>query len=93
MPAAEIEANSLELRRPRRQRIGPLAVEHVAHGERQRIQIVLNAEKLQGILAITVGEVGLKNAKPGNLPGHIPGIDQDGRQRDDQSDQQPSRGR
>jgi hypothetical protein len=71
-----------------------IVVQHVAHGERQRIQIVLDAQQLERPLAIAVGEIGLQGAETGNLPGYVPRFGDDSRQRDDEPNQKAgARGR
>ena len=43
----EIGADALKLRRPCRQRIWFIAADHVAHGDREQVQVVLDAQQLQ----------------------------------------------
>ena len=43
----QITANSLQRRRPRAQRIGLIVVEHVAHRQRNLVQIILDPKQLQ----------------------------------------------
>ena len=59
----EIGAHALELRRPRDQRIGLVVVEHVPHGEGQRIQIILNPKKLERVAAISIDQIVLQFAQ------------------------------
>ena len=63
-------------------------VQHVAHGESDGIQIVLNAQELQGIFAVAIDHVALQATKSGKLHGDVGGIGQNGRESDDQSEQQ-----
>ena len=59
----QIEADAIELRRPRDQRIGLAGVQHVAHRERELIQIVLDAQQLQRVAAVPIGEIGLQTSQ------------------------------
>ena len=60
----EIGADACELIRPRGQGIRLAAVEHVAHREANLVQVVLNAQQLQRVASIAIGEVGLEAAQP-----------------------------
>ena len=84
----QISANPLELRRPRGQRIGLVTADHVAHGHGEQVEIVLDSQQLQRILAIAVHQFGLQFAQPGHLPRDIGRIRHYRGQRDEQAQQQ-----
>jgi hypothetical protein len=88
----EVGANPFKLRCPGGQGIRLVAVQHVAHGQRQRVQVVLDPQQLQRILAVPAREVVLQGAEPGNLPCDVGGIRHHCDQRDDQSQNQPGNG-
>ena len=50
-------------------------------------------KQLQGIPAVSVGQLRLQPAQAGDLAGDVPRVGHDGRQRDDQPDQQRRRRR
>ena len=70
--ALEIDADAIELRGPRGQRIRLIAVEHVAHRQAERVEIVLDAEQLERVRAVAIGEVGLQLAQARNLARRVP---------------------
>ena len=80
--------NAIELRGPRGEGVRLGSVKHVAHGQRDGIQIILNAKKLQGIFAITVDYVALQPAQTRELYGNVGRISQHRGQRDDQAEKQ-----
>jgi hypothetical protein len=79
----QICANALELRGPRRQRIGLIVVQHVAHRQGQRVQIVLDAKQLQRVFPVAVHQIVLQFAQAGDLPRDVSRVSNHGRQRDD----------
>ena len=89
----EIIANALELGGPCGEGIRFVVIEHVAHGQAERVEIILHAEELEGILAAAVGQIILQFAKAGNLAGDVPGIGHHGGESDDQAKDQARRGR
>ena len=86
----EICPHTLELRRPRSQRIGLVVVEHIAHGQCQRVQIVLDTQQLQGIFSVAIHQIILQFAQAGDLPRNVPGINNHGSQSDNQAEKQSS---
>src|ERR1700731_3058527 len=80
--------DAIELRGPCGQGIRLGGVKHVAHGQRDGIQIILNAQKLQGIFAITVDHVALEAAQSRKLHGDVRRVSQHGGQRNDQAEKQ-----
>ena len=84
----EVGADALKLRRPGRQRIRLVAVEHVAHRQAELVQVVLDAEQLERVLPAAVDQIRLQHAQAGDLPRHVPRIGHHGRERDDQPEQQ-----
>src|SRR5260370_38672986 len=89
----QIFTRSLKLRAPRGERIRFAGIEHVAHGETQRIEIVLQAEKLQRVTAISVHHVALKSAEAGELRAGVKRINEDGGQRKHEAEKQAGGGR
>ena len=87
----EIAPDPLQRRRPGRERIGlaALGVEHVAHREPERVQIVLDAQQLQRVLAVAVGEAGLQLPQAADLAGQVVRVGRHRRQGDDHPRQQP----
>ena len=57
----------MELSAPGFDRVGFVAVEHVPHRQAQRMQFVLDAQELEGILAIPVHGARLQVLQSGNL--------------------------
>ena len=89
----QIEADAIELRRPGGERIGLVGIEHVAHRQRELIQIVLDAQQLQRVAAVAIGQLGLQTPQAGDLAGDVPRIRDHGRERDDQAEEQRRRRR
>ena len=88
----EIGAYPQELGRPGCERVLSLTIEHVAHRQAERVEIVLDAQQLKRVPATPIDEVGLQAPQPGDLPRDVPGIRHDGRNRNRQPDQK-TRGR
>ncbi len=63
-------------------------VEHVAHGERELRQVVLDAQQLQRLAAVPIGELGLQTSQAADLTGDVPRIREDEGQRQHQADEQ-----
>ncbi len=80
----QIRAHALELRRPRRQRVGLIVIQHVAHRQRQRVQIVLDAKQLERIFPVAVHQIVLQFAQARNLPRDVRRISDHGRQGNNQ---------
>ena len=80
----QVSPHPLELRRPRGQRIRLVVIQHVAHGQRQGVEIVLNAQQLQGVFAVAVHQIVLQFPQAGDLPGDVSGIGHHGGQGNDQ---------
>jgi hypothetical protein len=70
-----------------------LGGEHVAHGEAERVQIVLNAKKLDGVFAIAIDEIALEVAESADLVSDVYRIGDDGGESDDQTENQGERRR
>ena len=83
----QIGSHTLELRRPCRQRIGFFVIQHVAHGQAKRIQVVLDAQQLQGVFAVAVHQIVLQFAQAGDLPRDISRVGDHRRQRNDQPEE------
>jgi hypothetical protein len=84
----QIGADALKLRRPGGERIRFVIVNHIAHGDREQVQIVLDAQQLEGILAVAVNQFGLKLAQTCDLPRDVRRVGDDRGERDDQAKQQ-----
>jgi len=86
----EIAANPLKRHRPGRERIrlSALGVEHVPHGETERVEIVLNPQQLQRVLPVAIGERDLELSHPADLPRHVVRIRRHGGEGDHHSGQQ-----
>ena len=67
----EIRAHALKLRLIRRHRIGLEVVEHVAHGERNSIEVILDTQQLQRVHPVPLRDGGLQFTQSGDLPGHV----------------------
>src|SRR6266705_612636 len=85
--------NALELRRPGGERIGLVVIEHVAHRKSERVQVILDAQELQRVLAAEIGQIILQIAKSGNLNGDVPGISHHRGKRNHQSEDECGSGR
>jgi hypothetical protein len=80
--------DTLELRRPGREWIRLVVVDHVAHGDCEQVQIVLDAQQLQGIFAVAVDQLALELAQACYLPGDVSGVHHDRCDGDDKAEQQ-----
>ena len=81
----KIGANALKLRRPRRQRVRFVIVKHVAHRQRQQVQIVLNAEQLQRIFPVAIDQIVLQFAQARDLPRDVSRVCDHGCESDNQA--------
>ena len=89
----EIDAEAAELALPGAERVRLVALQHVAHGEGEGVEVVLDAQQLERVAAITVDEITLHLAEVGDLEPDVPRVDQHGAENDDQGEQQsPGRG-
>ncbi len=79
--------------RPGHQRIRVVVVQHVPHRQPELVQIVLDAQQLQGILAVPIDQIALEHAQAGNLAVDVQRVGDDRGQRQNQPDQQARRGR
>ena len=70
------------------ERIGLGALDHVAHCQSERVEVILDAQKLERVLPVAVDGVGLQPAHDLDLAQRVPGEDADGQQRDGEPDQQ-----
>ncbi len=50
-----------------------------------RVEVVLDAEQLERVLAVAIGQVGLQHAQAGDLAGDVPRVGDHRGQRNDQS--------
>jgi hypothetical protein len=89
----QVGADAIELRDPCGERVAGVVVEHVAHRQRDGIEVVLNPQELQRVLPIAFGKVGLQRAQPRDLPADVPRRRDDRRQRHEQAQQKASRRR
>ena len=82
----QVLPDAFELRGPRRQGIALGGIQHVSHGQRDRIEIVLNAQQLQRILAVAIHHLTLKLAQTGELHTDVGRVSQHGSQGNDQAE-------
>ena len=80
------------MRFPRRERIGLALLEHVAHGEGERIEIILDAQQEERIRAIAIDGFGLQAAEAVKLDDGVGGVDGDGGESDGESREQADGG-
>ena len=89
----QIGPDAAELRRPCRERIGLLFVEHVAHGERERVEPVLDAQQQQRIGAIAVDGFGLQLFQTAELQHRVTRVHAHREQRRRKTGEEPESGR
>ena len=89
----EISPDALELLGPGHHRVGAIVIQHVAHRQPQLVQIVLNAQELQRILAIPLDQATLERPQSDNLALDIERVCDDGRERQDKANQEARRRR
>ena len=70
-----------------------VVVQHVAHREPEQMQIVLNAQQLEGVLAVAIDQFALEHTEASNLAIDIDGVRNHRDQRQDQPDQEAPCGR
>ncbi len=70
-----------------------VVVQHVAHRQPELIQIVLDAQELQRILAVPIDQVALQRPQADNLAVDVERVGDNGRERQDQPDQEARRRR
>ena len=87
----KIVADAVELRGPGGERVRLAGIEHVAHGQADGVQIVLDAQQLQRVFAVAVDHFALQLADARKLQGDVAGIRQHGENGDDQAQIQPAR--
>ena len=85
----QIGPQPLKLRSPGGQWIRLFTVQHVAHRQPQRVEIVLDSEKLKRVFPIPIGKARLELSQSGDLPRDVPGIGDHRREGDDEAEQQP----
>jgi hypothetical protein len=74
----EVGADAFKLRDPGEDGIRFGGVLHVAHGETQGVEIVLDAQELQRIAAVAVDEFALEFTHAGELDGDVGRVSEDG---------------
>src|SRR5579864_9086663 len=89
----QIFANTFELRRPRRQWVRLAGVQHVAHRQPDRVQIVLYTQQLQRVSPVPVDHFTLQFAQTGKLHPDVKRVRHHGGERDDQPEEKPRRRR
>ena len=85
----QIQPDPIELRGPGRHGVVLVVVQDVSHRERDRVEIVLDAQQLQGVFPVPIGQIGLQRPEARYLPGDVPRVRRDRGERDDQAEQQP----
>lgn len=88
----QISADPLELRLPRRERIRLGLLEHVAHDEGERVEIVLDPQQEERIGAIAVDGFRLQAAQAVELDDGVGGVNGDGGESDGESREQADGG-
>ena len=88
----EIAAHALELGLPGGERIWFAVFQHVAHGEGQRIEIILDAQQQERIGAVAIDSFGLQAAQGVQLDDGVGGVDGDGGEGDGESREQADGG-
>src|ERR1017187_5071640 len=89
----QIRPQPAELSLPCREGIGLAAFQPVAHGQAERIQVVLNAQNKKGIGAIAVDDAALQPFQAAQLHDHVARIEGHRRKRDANARQQSDCGR
>ena len=82
----EVSADAFELRNPGDDGVRLGGVLHVAHGQAERVEVVLDAEEVEGVAAIAVDEVALEFMEAGELKGDVGGEREDGEDGDEQAE-------
>ena len=82
----EVGADAFELRDPGDDGVGFGGILHVAHGEAEGVEVVLNAEELERVAAIAVDEFALEFAEASELDGDVGGVGEDGEDGDDEAE-------
>lgn len=77
----EVDVDSLELGGPGGERVRLARIEHVAHGQSERVQVVLHAKQLQGILPAAVGKIALQLPQAPDLQDDVGRVGHHGHQR------------
>lgn len=81
----EVGADAFKLRDPGDDGIRLGGILHVAHGEAEGVEIILDAEELERVAAIAVDEFALEFAEAGELDGDVGGVGEYGKDGDDQA--------
>ena len=81
----EVGADAFELRDPGDDGVRLGRILHVTHGEAEGVEIVLDAEELEGVAAVAVDEFALEFAEAGELDGDVGGVGEDGKDGDDEA--------
>ena len=82
----KIGADALELRSPGDDGVRFGGILHIAHGETERVKVVLDTEELQGVAAVAVHQFALQFAEASELKGDICRVGQDGEDGDEQAE-------
>ncbi len=70
-----------------------VVVQHVPHRQPELVQVVLDAQQLQGILAVPLDQVALEHPQAGQLAVDVQRVGDDRGERQNQPDEQARRGR
>ena len=70
-----------------------IVVQHVAHRQPELIQVVLDAQELQRIPAVSIDHLALEHAQARDLPVDVQRVGDDGRERQNETDKESRRGR
>ena len=82
----QVSTNALKLRRPSHERILVIVVQHVAHRQPELIQVVLDAQQLQRIPAVSIDQLALEHAQARDLPIDVHRVGDDGGERQNQTE-------
>lgn len=88
----EVGADAFELRDPGKDGVRLGGILHVAHGEAEGVEIVLDAEELERVATIAVDEFALEFAEAGELDGDVSGVGEYGEDGNDQAEIEAPRG-
>ena len=82
----EVGADAFELRDPGDDRVWLCGILHVAHGQGQGVEIVLDAKELERIAAIAIYHFALEFADSRELEGDVAGVCEDSEDGDDEAE-------
>ena len=78
----QVLVNAFELSSPCGKRIGFIGVQHVAHSQRDGVEVVLDTQQLQRVFPVAIHHLTLKLSQTGELNSDVRSVGQHGGQRD-----------